>query len=226
MATAVLAEMKAAAELRLPAQVVVPPSQIEVDRRAGAGHGDRGARRLRRDGEERPGAGPAAGGASCWNFSAISPAPVPQAGAGRREPAARRKPLRRRHHRQRPPVGDARRRTPGRAAVWPRRRQALRLAGAAEPDARTASLSGSADIRAPFDGVVLEASAQAGQRVDAMTPLFKLGRISPLWLEIQAAPAQAAGIAPGDAVGCAGCCPVRPGHAGGAAHADRQPVAC
>lgn len=38
-----------------------------------------------------------------------------------------------------------------------------------------------------------------------MTPLFKLGRLSPLWLEIQATPAQAAGLAPGDAVSVPGC---------------------
>ncbi len=47
--------------------------------------------------------------------------------------------------------------------------------------------------------------AEPGQRVDAMTPLFKLGRISPLWAEIQATPAQAAGIAVGDQVGVPGC---------------------
>ncbi len=82
--------------------------------------------------------------------------------------------------------------------------QSLRLAGLAEPKTG-GSLASGTDIRAPFDGVVLEASAQPGQRVDAMTPLFKLGRISPLWAEIQATPAQAAGIAVGDQVGVPGC---------------------
>ncbi|MEW6294649.1 MAG: efflux RND transporter periplasmic adaptor subunit, partial [Pseudomonadota bacterium] len=81
---------------------------------------------------------------------------------------------------------------------------ALRLAGAAEPGGDGA-LSGSAELRAPFDGVVLEASAQPGQRVDAMTPLLKLGRLAPLWLEIQASASQAAGLAPGDAVAVPGC---------------------
>ena len=89
------------------------------------------------------------------------------------------------------------------------KRQALQLAGAGVPGTDAVMLSGSAEIRAPFDGVVLEAAAQPGSRVDAMTPLFKLGRIAPLWLEIQAAPAQAAGIARGDAVRIAGC--TRPG---------------
>ncbi len=85
------------------------------------------------------------------------------------------------------------------------KRQALRLAGVAEPGSGAAAISGSAEIRAPFDGVVLEASAQPGQRVDTSTPLFKLGRLTPLWLEIQAAPAQAAGLAAGDAVAVPGC---------------------
>ncbi len=85
------------------------------------------------------------------------------------------------------------------------KRQALRLAGAAEPGTGAASMSGSAEIRAPFDGVVLEAAAQPGQRVDAITPLFKLGRLAPLWLEIQATPAQAAGLSVGDAVSVPNC---------------------
>lgn len=83
---------------------------------------------------------------------------------------------------------------------------ALRLAGLSEPNPGGTLASG-AEIRAPFDGVVLDAPAQPGQRVDAMTPLFKLGRIVPLWLEIQATPAQAAGIAPGAAVSVPGCPP-------------------
>ncbi len=83
-------------------------------------------------------------------------------------------------------------------------RQSLRLAGLAEPG-EAGTLAAATEIRAPFDGVVLEAPAQPGQRVDAMTPLFKLGRLTPLWLEIQATPAQAAGLAPGDGVSVPGC---------------------
>ncbi|HMM53715.1 MAG TPA: efflux RND transporter periplasmic adaptor subunit [Candidatus Desulfobacillus sp.] len=90
------------------------------------------------------------------------------------------------------------------ALLLAEKRQALRLAGLPEPGAGGTLASG-AEIRAPFDGVVLEATAEPGQRVDAMTPLFKLGRIFPLWLEIQATPAQAAGITPGDVVSVSGC---------------------
>jgi len=90
------------------------------------------------------------------------------------------------------------------ALVLAEKRQSLRLAGLAEP-VEGGDLASGAFVRAPFDGVVLEASAQPGQRVDSMTPLFKLGRISPLWLEIHATPAQAAGIAVGDEVAVPGC---------------------
>lgn len=83
------------------------------------------------------------------------------------------------------------------------KRQALRLAGLGEGSAD--ALSGTLTLQSPFDGAVLEANAQAGQRVDANTPLFRLGRLQPLWLEIQATPAQAAGVAAGDAVAVPGC---------------------
>jgi len=93
------------------------------------------------------------------------------------------------------------------AALADEKRQLLRLAGMTEPAASTtlATLAGSSELRAPFDGVVLEAMAQPGQRVDGLTPLFKLGRLAPLWLEIQASAAQAAGLAPGDTVTVPGC---------------------
>ncbi len=91
------------------------------------------------------------------------------------------------------------------AAQLAEKRQALRLAGLGDPGPDAKQLSGVAEVRAPFDGVVLEAAVQPGQRVEATATLFKLGRISPLWLEIQATPAQAAGLAAGDAVSVPGC---------------------
>lgn len=84
------------------------------------------------------------------------------------------------------------------------KRRSLRLAGLAEPG-ESGTLTSGAEIRAPINGVVLEATARPGQRVDSMTPLFTLGRIAPLWLEIQATPAQAAGMAVGDEVAVPGC---------------------
>ncbi len=203
VATAVLAEMKAAAELRLPAQVVVPPTQVEVVAAPVAGmvtavrvaYGEtvtKGQVLARLQGAQL---------LELQRDFASARAQAELAAENRRRDeslfadgiiAGSRLSATRASERQA-------------ALQLAERRQALRLTGAAEPDARTASLSGTADIHAPFDAVVLEASVQAGQRVDPMVPLFKLGRISPLWLEIQAAPTQAAGVAPGDAVTVAGC---------------------
>lgn len=87
------------------------------------------------------------------------------------------------------------------------KRQNLRLSGLADSsgDAGSGDRSGVAELRAPFDGVVLEVAAQPGQRVDATTPLLKLARLAPLWLEIQASSAQAARLAAGDQVQIPGC---------------------
>jgi membrane fusion protein, heavy metal efflux system len=41
-------------------------------------------------------------------------------------------------------------------------------------------------ITSPIDGVILEKSAGAGQRLDSATPLFNVARLQPLGLEIQA----------------------------------------
>lgn len=90
-------------------------------------------------------------------------------------------------------------------ALLAEKRAALGLAGLGEPRGDGALPAASLDIRAPFDGVVLEAPVAPGSRVDATAMLFKLGRLAPLWLEIQASPAQAAGLAPGDKVSVPGC---------------------
>lgn len=201
--TAALAETKAAAELRLPAQVVVPPGQIEVMAAPVSGmvaavrvaYGEtvkkgqllarlQGAQllELQRDFANARARAELAAENRKRDESLFAEGII----AGSRLSATRAE------ERQA-------------ALQLTERRQALRLSGAPEPDVGSASLSGTADIRAPVDAVILDASVQAGQRVDPMTPLFKLGRISPLWLEIQAAQTQAAGIAPGDAVSVAGC---------------------
>ena len=39
-------------------------------------------------------------------------------------------------------------------------------------------------VAAPHDGVVLEQMALAGQRVDAAAPLYRVGKLKPLWIEI------------------------------------------
>jgi RND family efflux transporter MFP subunit len=78
-------------------------------------------------------------------------------------------------------------------ALLAERRHVLRLEGG------TAITSGVA-ILAPATGVVVEQMAQAGQRLEAYTPIYKIAQLDPLWLEIQAPLARAAGIREGSAV--------------------------
>ncbi len=75
-------------------------------------------------------------------------------------------------------------------AALAERKQLLRSSGMS--DAALAKLqagemlSGSLSITAPLDGVVLEKTASAGQRLDAAVAIFKVAKLNPLALEIQA----------------------------------------
>lgn len=90
------------------------------------------------------------------------------------------------------------------AAAAGEKRQALRLAGMSNAAmARLQSshaIDSALEVTAPIDGVVLEQMAVPGQRLDATAPLFKVARLSPLWLEIQVPVAQADGLNPGATV--------------------------
>lgn len=79
------------------------------------------------------------------------------------------------------------------AALLAERQGLLGLSGAS-------GSGGTAVLKAPFDGVVLEQLATVGQRVEAAAPLFKVGQLKPLWLEIQAPAALAASLQAGAAV--------------------------
>ncbi len=84
------------------------------------------------------------------------------------------------------------------------RRQSLALAGMSG-QAITELESGrrlmsTLEVRSPLDGVVLDQMAVAGQRVEAVTPLYRVGDLDPLWLEIHAPIEKAARIAVGDPV--------------------------
>lgn len=77
------------------------------------------------------------------------------------------------------------------AATLEQRRQALRLSGLGDTSIQrlgngSGAMSGGLTITAPIDGIVMEQMATAGQRVDASTPLYRIGRLKPLWLEIHA----------------------------------------
>lgn len=84
------------------------------------------------------------------------------------------------------------------------KRQALRMAGLSDNAMRKLSSAGAIGSRlemtSPLTGEVLEQMVVPGQRVDAATPLFKLARLSPLWLEIQLPLSLADGIAAGSSV--------------------------
>jgi len=75
-------------------------------------------------------------------------------------------------------------------AALSERQQMLRLSGmspAAIAKLQSGNnLSSLLTLNAPTDGVVLEKSASAGQRLDAAVPIFKIGKLTPLALEIQA----------------------------------------
>lgn len=76
------------------------------------------------------------------------------------------------------------------SAVLAQRRQALKLSGMGDTAiARLESrgeFSSGLTISAPIEGVVLEQMVTAGQRIDPAMPMFRIGRLTPLWLEIHA----------------------------------------
>lgn len=74
------------------------------------------------------------------------------------------------------------------AAAGAEHRQMLRIAGldsaAIDRLAGNRELLAVLPVRAPFDGVVLELSGRAGSGVTPLSPLFRIGDLSTLWLEI------------------------------------------
>jgi RND family efflux transporter MFP subunit len=84
-------------------------------------------------------------------------------------------------------------------ALASERRQGLTLAGVAP-----GKVGGPLALLAPIDGVVLEQGANVGQRVDASTMIYRIAKLSPLWLEIQAPVALAGGLKVGAPVRVAG----------------------
>ena len=87
------------------------------------------------------------------------------------------------------------------AAALAERKQMLLLAGMSEEAIKRLqageSLNSFLVIASPIDGVVLEKTASAGQRLDSATPLFKVAKLQPLGLEIQAPLASTQGIKEG-----------------------------
>lgn len=75
------------------------------------------------------------------------------------------------------------------------RRRGLQLAGGVP-----GKLGDALALTASIDGVVLEQGVQLGQRIDAATPIYRLARLSPLWLEIQVPLSVAATLRKGGSV--------------------------
>jgi RND family efflux transporter MFP subunit len=75
-------------------------------------------------------------------------------------------------------------------AAFSERRQLLRLSGMSDRAISQLQsdhhLNSQLTLTSPADGVVLEKSANAGQRIDVAVPIFKIARIDQLSLEIQA----------------------------------------
>lgn len=75
-------------------------------------------------------------------------------------------------------------------ALLAQRKQALRLSGMG--DASIGKLNSASGMHsglaltAPLDGQVLEQMVTTGQRVEAGMPLFRIAKLTPLWLEIHA----------------------------------------
>ena len=68
------------------------------------------------------------------------------------------------------------------------RRQLLQIAGMTDAEinqlTKSLQLSGLLSIRTPISGVVLERLVMAGTRVDSLVPLYRIGDLEELWLEI------------------------------------------
>ena len=75
-------------------------------------------------------------------------------------------------------------------ALLAERRQALKLSGMSPQAIKSLETSGNytngITLTAPIDGMVLEQLVTAGQRVDSAMPIYRIAKLSPLWLEIHA----------------------------------------
>lgn len=83
-------------------------------------------------------------------------------------------------------------------------RQSLTLAGmdkqALAELGKKRKLSGSLQVRSPLQGVILEQLATPGQRLEMADPIYQVGQLSPLWLEIHVPLEKLGATAPGSLV--------------------------
>lgn len=81
-------------------------------------------------------------------------------------------------------------------ALASERQQGLNLTGSRASNGPN-QLTPGLNINAPLTGVVLEQLVHSGQRVDAATPLYRVAKLNPLWLEIQVPLASVGELQPG-----------------------------
>jgi cobalt-zinc-cadmium efflux system membrane fusion protein len=83
-------------------------------------------------------------------------------------------------------------------------KQTLVIAGMSHADVgqllHSGRLSGTLNVKAPATGVILEKNIVAGQRVDALSPLFRLASLAKLWLDISLPQERLPEIGPNDRV--------------------------
>ena len=65
---------------------------------------------------------------------------------------------------------------------------------------KSRQLNSALKVTAPFDGVILEQMAIPGQKLEAADPLFQIGQLSPLWLEIHVPIDVVRNVATGDMI--------------------------
>jgi RND family efflux transporter MFP subunit len=90
------------------------------------------------------------------------------------------------------------------SAALAERKQMLKLSGMSDSAVAQLqsgnNLNSLLSVTSPIDGVILEKTASSGQRLDAAVPLFKVARLDPLALEIQAPLSSTHGLKIGAAV--------------------------
>jgi len=86
-------------------------------------------------------------------------------------------------------------------ALLAERRQALKLSGMSPQAIKNLETSGTytngITLSAPIDGMVLEQLVTTGQRVDSAMPIYRIAKLSPLWLEIHVPTQTLSTIQPG-----------------------------
>lgn len=84
------------------------------------------------------------------------------------------------------------------AAELAEKKASMAMMGVSAP--KTGKMNTSSAIKAPSSGIILEQNAVIGQKVDAMSPIYKIADLSQLWVEIQTPAAIAKKLHIGDLI--------------------------